>query len=154
MHPDAGNWETALGEVADLVADFRDPEAELKLFALIDTLKGGMDASPRDAERYFFWGRSLTLLDEPEQACLRFEQALQILPDHEGALWETISLLLDPLDKPEGAKALLEKKLLPLHPDNADYLEALASAETLIRRRAVPVPPPDVDPDLPAAPAG
>jgi tetratricopeptide (TPR) repeat protein len=127
--------EQALNKAMDLIADFREDEAETTLQALIQALKSDMDATPADADRQFHWGRSLYLLEEPEQALLRFEQALQIRPDHEGALWETVSILLHDLDKPESAKIILEQRLLPLRPNHPLYAEALAAAETLIRRR-------------------
>ena len=127
--------EKTLNQAMDLIADFRESEAEEALLGFIQELKGEMDATVADAERHFFWGRCLYLLEEPEQALLRFEQALQIRPDHEGALWEMVSILLHDLDKPESAKAILEQRLMPLRPNYEPYGEALASAETLIRRR-------------------
>ena len=66
-------------------------------------------------------------------------------PDHEGALWETTTLLLYELDRPEGAKAILEQSLIPLFPGNELYTEALAAAETLIRRRGPKAMPKDVE---------
>lgn len=129
--------DKALGEAIDLMADGRDAEAETALEEFIRGLKAGMDATAGDAERYYWWGRSLSLLEEPEQALLRFEEALQLRPDHEGSLWETVRILLHDLDRPQGAKAILERSLLPLRPGHAPYREALAAAETLLRRRGV-----------------
>ena len=125
----------------DLMADFRDKEAEAELNNLIARLKSRMNATVIDADRYYYWGRGLSLLEEPEQALLRFEQALQLMPDHEGALWETVTLLLYDLERPEGAKSILEQRLLPLQPGYGLYEEALAASETLIRlKTAKPAP--------------
>ena len=135
MSSDVERWEAALNAAMDLYADFREPEAEKALLALNQTLKDGMDATALDAERHFFRGRIQVLLEEPQQALLQFEQALQLDADHEGALWETAALLLETLDRPEGAKAIVEQRLIPLRPDSETYREALAAAETLIRRR-------------------
>ncbi len=129
--------EELLNKALDFMADFRDDEGEEEITALIKQLKSGMDATVGDADRYYYWGRGLSLLEEPEQALLRFEKALQIKPDHEGALWETVTLLLYELERPEGAKAVLEETLLPLHPGYELYEEALAAAETLIRLQKV-----------------
>ena len=129
------NGEKALNQAMDLIADFRQSEAEEVLQGLIGDLRDGMDGTVADADRHFCWGRALYLLEEPEQALLRFEQALQILPDHEYALWEMASILLHDLDKPESAKSLLEQRLMRLRPSHPPYAEALAAAETLIRRR-------------------
>jgi len=156
MSFEAEKWDAALNQAIDQYADFQEEEAEKSLLSLIQALKESMDATPMDAERYYFWGRSLVLLEEPEQALLRFEQALQLIPGHEGALWETASLLLDTMERPEGAKAILEQRLLTQRPDSERYREALAAAETLIRRKAAKPLPPDVEggedasPDLPS----
>src|ERR1700722_443646 len=125
--------EELLNKALDLMADFRDEEGEEEINSLIKQLKSNMDATVGDADRYYYWGRGLSLIEEPEQALLRFEKALQIKPDHEGALWETVTLLLYELERPEGAKAVLEQTLLPLHPGYELYEEALEAAHTLIR---------------------
>src|SRR5215217_292130 len=127
--------EQILGDAIDLIADMRDAEAEDMLNAFILTLKSAMNGTEGDAERYYYWGRALALQEEWEQALLRHESALQLDPNHEGALWETASILMDALEKPESAKSVLEQRLLPLKPKDETYLEALASADALIRRR-------------------
>jgi tetratricopeptide (TPR) repeat protein len=127
--------EKILGDAIDLIADGRDAEAEDMLNAFILTLKGAMNGTEADAERYYYWGRALALQEEWEQALLRHESALQLKPNHEGALWETVGILMEELEKPESAKAVLEQRLLPLKPKDEAYLEALASADALIRRR-------------------
>ena len=133
--------EELLNAAMDMMADFRDDEAEELLEKLIARLKAGMNAQPDDADRYYYWGRALTLLEEQEQALLRFEKALQIQPEHEGSLWETATLLLYELDRPEGAKAIIEQKLLVIQPGYPLYEEALAASETLIRlKTAKPAP--------------
>lgn len=146
--------EESLNSAMDLMADFRDSEAEEELNSLIKRLKSGMNATAIDADRYYYWGRGLSLLEEPEQALLRFEQALQLKPDHEGALWETVTLLLYELERPEGAKSILEQRLLPLQPGYGLYQEALAASDTLIRlKTAKPVPaepPADLEDPIPA----
>ena len=137
--------EELLNGAMDLMADFREDEAEEIINTLIAQLKSKMNSTPEDADRYYYWGRSLALLEENEQALLRFEKALKAKPDHEGALWETTTLLLYELDRPEGAKAILEQSLIPLFPGNELYTEALAAAETLIRRRGPKAMPKDVE---------
>ena len=128
--------EELLNNAMDLMADFRDDEAEEELNALIKKLKSEMNATSADADRYYFWGRALSLLEEPEQALLRFEKSLQLVPEHEGALWETVTLLLYELERPEGAKSILEAQLIPLRPGYALYDEALSNADTFIRLKS------------------
>jgi tetratricopeptide (TPR) repeat protein len=135
MTPSVPDPEQILNDAIDLLADGRADEAETMLNAFTATLKAAMNGSDADAERYYYQGRALALLDEWEQALLRFEHALQIKPDHEAALWETVVILMDELDRPELAKTLLEQRLLKLKPADETYQEALASAEVLIRRR-------------------
>jgi tetratricopeptide (TPR) repeat protein len=127
--------EKILSDAIDLIADEREAEAEEMLNAFTAALKGAMNGSDADAQRYYWWGKALTLQDEWEQALLRFERAIELDPDHQAALWETTTILMDALDKPESAKTILQERLLKLDPVNPDYVEALASAETLIRRR-------------------
>jgi tetratricopeptide (TPR) repeat protein len=127
--------EKILGDAIDLIADLRQEEAEEMLNAFAAALKAAMNGSDADAGRYYWWGRALSLMDEWEQALLRFESAIQINPDHEAALWETAVILMDELDRPESAKAILQERLLKLKPGHPDYAEALSSAEVLIRRR-------------------
>jgi tetratricopeptide (TPR) repeat protein len=127
--------EKILGDAIDLIADGREEEAAGMLDAFALALKAGMNGSDADAMRYYWWGRALSLLDEWEQALLRFESALQISPDYEAALWETAMILQEELDKPDSARAILKERLLKLSPGHPEYTEALASAEALIRRR-------------------
>lgn len=127
--------EQILNDAIDLLADDRQEEAETLLHAFAASLKAAMNGSDADAERWYFQGRALALLDEWEQALLRYESALQVKPDHKEALWETAVILMDELDKPELAKTLLVERLLKMEPGNESYKEALASAEVLIRRR-------------------
>jgi tetratricopeptide (TPR) repeat protein len=126
--------EKILSDAVDLIVDGRDAEAEEMLNAFTAALKGAMNGADADAQRYYWWGKALTLQEEWEQALLRFERAIELDPDHQGALWETATILMDALDKPESARTILKERLLKLDPGNADYAEALASADTLIRR--------------------
>jgi tetratricopeptide (TPR) repeat protein len=135
MIPAAPDPEQILNDAIDLLADQRQEEAETMLNAFIASLKASMNGSDADAERYYYWGKALALLDEWEQALLKLEHALQIKPDHEPALWETTVILMDELDRPELAKTLLQERLLKLKPEDEAYREGLASAEVLIRRR-------------------
>ncbi len=130
--------EQTLSHAIDWMADDRDDEAEALLVDFMAQLREQMDGSEADAGRYYYWGRSLSLLDEPEQALLRFEKSLEAQPDHEGSWWETASILLYDLDRPESALVILEQRLLPLRPDYPLYVEARESAQTLIRH----LPPP------------
>lgn len=134
------DYETTLNQALDLMADGENRKADRLLQGIIDHVKARMSGTEADLERHYYWGRALTALEEPEQALLRFEKALQIDPGHEGALWETASIFLHELEKPESARALLSGKLLPMSPDNALYRESLAAAEFALKLKKDPPP--------------
>ncbi len=132
------DYESTLNQAIDLIADGEERKADRMLQGIIDHAKARLSATPEDLDRYYYWGRALTAMEEPEQALLRFEKVLQLDPDHEGALWETASILLHELERPESARALLADKLLPMSPDNALYRESLQAAEFALRLRKDP----------------
>lgn len=132
------DYEASLNQALDLLADGEDQMARRILQGGVAHVKSHLTDSEADLERLYYWGRFLTALEEYEQALLKFEKALRIDPSHEGSLWETASILLHDLDKPELAKTLLAERLVPLHPDNPLYAETLKEAEFLIRVRTSP----------------
>ena len=138
------DYEKALNQAIDLIADQRESEAEKVLLGFIQELKEEMDGTIADADRYHQWGQFLYLMNEHQQALLQYEQALQIRPDHIDSLWEIVSIFLYDLDKPASAKSLLEQALIPLRPNSSQFAEALQAAETLIRRqKGQPLAPPE-----------
>lgn len=134
------DYEATLNQALDLLADGDQRKADRLLQGIIDHAKARLSGGPDDLERHYFWGRALTSLEEPEQALLRFERALQIDPAHEPSLWETASIFLHELDRPETARAILADKLLPASPDNALYRESLIAAEFALKLRKNPPP--------------
>jgi tetratricopeptide (TPR) repeat protein len=144
------DYESALNQALDLLADGEDRKARAILEGGIKDVKARLAGSDADLDRYYYWGRFLTAMEEYEQALLKFEKALKIDPSHEGSLWETASIQLHDMDRPELAKALLKDKLLPLAPGNPLYVETLKEAEFLIRVRTSPPDPGDDAEDDPA----
>lgn len=132
------DYESTLIQALDLIADGEDRKADRLLQSIIDHAKTRMAGTSDDLDRYFYWGRALVAMEEPEQALLRFEKVLMLESDHEGALWETASVFLHELERPESARALLADKLLPMSPDNALYRESLQAAEFALRLRKDP----------------
>jgi tetratricopeptide (TPR) repeat protein len=132
------DYELTLNQALDLLADGDQRRADRLLQSIIDHAKARLTGAPDDRDRHYYWGRALTAMEEPEQALLRFERALQIDPAHEPSLWETASIFLHELDRPESARALLAEKLLPMSPDNALYRESLQAAEFALRLRKEP----------------
>ena len=132
------DYETTLNQALDLIADGEARKADRMLQGIIDHAKARLSGTPEDIERHYYWGRALTAMEEPEQALLRFERALQIDPEHEGSLWETASIFLHELEKPESARAMLTEKLIPMSPDNALYRESLIAAEFALKLKKDP----------------
>lgn len=132
------DYEITLNQALDLLADGEQRRADRLLQGIIDHAKARLSGSPEDLERHYYWARALTALEEPEQALLRFERALQIDPAHEASLWEMASIFLHELDRPESARAILAEKLLPMAPDNVLYRESLQAAEFALRLRRDP----------------
>lgn len=132
------DYETALNQALDLLADGEDRKAERLLQSIIDHVKTRLTRSDADLDLHYYWGRALTAMEEPEQALLRFEKALEIDAGHEPSLWETASIFLHDLERPESAAALLKEKLLPMSPDNALYQESLRAAEFAVRLKKNP----------------
>jgi tetratricopeptide (TPR) repeat protein len=135
------DYEIALNQALDLLADGDQRRADRLLQGIIDHAKSRLTGSDEDRDRHYYWARALTAMEEPEQALLRFERALQIDPAHEASLWESASIFLHELDKPESARALLAEKLVPLSPDNTLYRESLQLAEFTLRLRKDPPKP-------------
>ncbi|MDQ3003098.1 MAG: tetratricopeptide repeat protein [Fibrobacterota bacterium] len=140
------DYEAILNQALDLLADNKESKAERLLQGIIDHLKKRLDGSQADLDLYYYWGRALTAMDEPEQALLKFEKALTLNPDHEQSIWETASIFLHDLERPESAQLLLSKKLLPISPDNALYTESLRAAELAMRVKKTPPPGSRPDP--------
>ena len=147
------DYEAVLNQALDLLADSQDRKSAKLLQVCIDDIKSKLKGSDADLDGFYYWGRCPTAMEEYEQALLKFEKVLQINPDHEGSLWETASIFLHDLERPESARLVLAERLLKLRPDNADYQEALRAAEFCIRLgTSPPVPPEDAGEEDPLAP--
>jgi tetratricopeptide (TPR) repeat protein len=132
------DYEAVLNQALDLIADGDEEKPEAMLQGIIDHVKARLDGTQADVGRYYYWGRALTAMDEPEQALLKFEKVLGLDPEHEPSLWETASIFLHDLEKPETAKLLLADKLIPMNPKNALYRESLRAAEFAVRLQKDP----------------
>jgi tetratricopeptide (TPR) repeat protein len=137
------DYENELALAIDALADDAMKKAEIIIGKLIDHAKKSLNGTLGDANHFYAWGRGLRLLEEPEQALLRLEMVFGLVPNHEGALWEMASILLHDLDRAEAASEILEKKLLPIRPDEELYREALDSARFRLRLSASPPEAPE-----------
>jgi tetratricopeptide (TPR) repeat protein len=134
------DYEATLNQALDLLADSEERKAGRILQSCIDDIKKRITGDGDDLIRYYYWGRCLTAMEEVEQALLKFEKALRIDPDHEGSLWETASIFLHDLERPENARPILVDRLLKMHPDNALYQETLRAIDFSLKLRKAPPP--------------
>lgn len=134
------DYEATLNQALDLLADSEERKAGRILQGCIDDIKKHLTGNAEDLNRFYYWGRCLTAMEEVEQALLKFEKALRIDPDHEGSLWETASIFLHDMERPESAKPILTDRLLKLHPDNPLYQETLRAVDFSLKLRKAPPP--------------
>jgi len=126
-------FEKQLSDAMDMYAEGNEPEFHSRVHEvlyLVKSMKTNKQNVPaEEAERLETWGFALTLLDEHEQAVLKYEEALKLEPARDDLVFRITELLLHQLHRPESAKALLEERLLKNDPDNEEYQEALRLAK-------------------------
>ena len=132
------DYEATLNGALDLLADGEDKKAGKVLQSCIDDIKKNLTHSELDLDRYYYWGRCLTAMEEVEQALLKFEKALKIDPDHEGSLWETASIFFHDMNRPENAEPILAERLLKIAPENELYIESLQAVRFALKLRKSP----------------
>ncbi len=134
------DYEATLNQALDLLADGEEKKAGRILQTCIDTIKKNLTGTDSDLIQFYYWGRCLTAMEEAEQALLKFEKALAINPNHEGSLWETASILMHDMERPESAKPILAERLIKLFPENELYQESLRVVEFSLKLRKSPPP--------------
>jgi tetratricopeptide (TPR) repeat protein len=127
--------EKELNEAMDLYADGKEAESEALLDRLTERLKElrikakQPGSAMREVDVLLSWALCLVLLQEYEQALLKYEEALKLDPANDEIVWEMAQLFLYQLHKPDSAKALLEERLLKNSPDNEEYQDAFRLAK-------------------------
>jgi tetratricopeptide (TPR) repeat protein len=127
------NWEEDLSKAIDLYADEKDKEAEDAIQEILTTLRKSLETSEETIRIYMGMGQCLQVLEEFEQALLRYEKILHLDPNHEDALWCITRLLLEDLDSPKEAGVILKEKLIKLHPNNEEYIATLKHCENYLK---------------------
>lgn len=127
--------EAQICQIYDLMSEDQDQKAEELILSLIEQFKVLThveytdDVYPEQAGYFLQWGRCLELLEEPEQALLKWERSLHFDPGSTETLWAMASCLIYTMNKPESAIPLLKDKLIPLDPDNEQFQDALRASE-------------------------
>lgn len=122
--------EADLCTALDLIADGEDRRAVILLERCNSRLRL-LSVGEHRLEALRLWAQSHAILEEWDQALLKYEQVLSIASDDEDALWQTVQILLRPKENPSAASTLLTEKLLPLH-RTAEYEDALREAEAAL----------------------
>jgi tetratricopeptide (TPR) repeat protein len=128
------NWEQAICNSMDLMADGKYPESESVLNDCITDIKKEIAARGDSVEALYAWGMCLSIMEEHEQALLKFEGVLKKDPDHKDAWWRTATTLFYHLEEAESAKRILEEKLIKLYPDEQEYVDALVDVTSYLKR--------------------
>jgi tetratricopeptide (TPR) repeat protein len=144
-------YDDEISEAIDLIASDCQDEANQKLEAIIDLIKKNLTHSNDDIPALLSWALCLELLEEFEQALLKYEDIIRLDPEQPDALWNITQLFLDYLSKPREAENILREKLLKSDPENPEYLNALKNAEYGVAaedREEIMVDTPDLESDL------
>ena len=133
------NYHDQLCQAIDLLAQDQDDAAHTLLEQTISEIKRFLPEAVDACPLYLAWGQALELLEEPEQALLQYEKALQSNPDFEEAWAAMATLLIEELDRLEEAATLIQARLLPLESDQHQrYQEMLDRIEIDLRHSAAP----------------
>jgi tetratricopeptide (TPR) repeat protein len=122
--------EASLAEALDLIADGEDRRANILLDRGIQKLRL-LSVGAHRLPALRLWALTLSAQEEWEQALLKYEQILSVVPDDEDALWQSALILLRSLERPEPARALIADRLLPIN-RTSEYEEALRECEVAL----------------------
>jgi tetratricopeptide (TPR) repeat protein len=125
-------FEPLISKSLDLLADDEREEAYCLLQRCIAEAKSNIHNKKEELESYFAWGMCLNIMEEYEQAILKFEKVLQYNREYEDALWQISSILFYNLGKAETAKIILEERLIKQHPDNPLYKNTLLDVKSYL----------------------
>ena len=127
-------WEELICSAIDMLADNREKEAMELLQNCMELVKNNIQEKRDLADSYYTWGMCLSVMEEYEQAVLKFEQAVTHNKDHEASLWQIVSILFYNLEKASEAKSILEEKLMIIDSKNERYQEMLQDVTVYLKR--------------------
>jgi tetratricopeptide (TPR) repeat protein len=128
--PELAQIETDIATAIDFCADGQDRRAVVLLEKSNQKLRL-LSVGAHRVTALHLWALSLGVMEEWEQALLKYEQILSIDPADEDALWESAQILLRQLEKPESARTLLSERLLPIS-RLPEYVDALRECEAAL----------------------
>ncbi len=126
------NYHDSLCKAIDTLVLHGSEAAENELIPYFDSLKKELKDSPeraREIELLDWWGQGLEVLEEYEQALLKYQRIIEIDWSNKEVLFRMAQLFMHALQKPKHAISILEDKLLKWEPENEEYLNALEEAQ-------------------------
>ena len=128
--PELAEIEADIATAMDYCADGEDRRAVVLLERCNQKLRL-LSVGQHRVEALKLWALSLAVLEEWEQALLKYEQILSIDSVDEESLWQASLILLRNMERPESARALIADRLLPLN-QLPEYLDALRECEAAL----------------------
>jgi len=128
--PELAEIEADIATAIDFCADGQDRRAVVLLEKCNQKLRL-LSVGAHRAAALHLWALSLGVMEEWEQALLKYEQILSIDASDEEALWQSSLILLRQLEKPESARVLLADRLLPIN-RLPEYVDALRECEAAL----------------------
>ncbi|MGL1933915.1 MAG: tetratricopeptide repeat protein [Fibrobacterales bacterium] len=125
-------FEDEIGHAIEMMAEEQHSNAETLFNEIIGMIKTELSHDSNNRDLLHQWAICLSCMDEYEQALLKYERIVST-DVHDKDAWFQICSLLLTLERPQEAEHILEKKLLPLDPDNEEYKEALATAKLTLK---------------------
>ncbi len=129
------NYSEKINKAIDIIVDGDEEGGKKALQSVVSFLKKEVKKKPTVAHLKA-WALCYEVMEEYEQAILRYEKVLMIENDNEEALWRIASLCVDCLNKPEPAVAILKNRLLKINPESEIYKTSLAELERLVVTRS------------------
>jgi len=122
-------FEKMINKAIEFLADNKDESAQKIIDQCILSAQKNIKIKKDEPDSFFAWGMCLFLMEEYEQAILKFEKILTWEPDNEKALWQIVIILFHYLGKTQTAGIILREKLIKIDPDNSEYKSTLAEID-------------------------
>ena len=127
------NFHDTLANAIDTLVTQGNEAAEKALEPYFSEIKKQLNAKPKkekSVELLNWWGQGLEIIDEHEQALLKYQRIIEVDWGNREVLFRMVNLFMYSMHKPEHAVPILEEKLLEWDPENQEYQDALDAAKS------------------------
>ena len=132
----------------ELYADGSEKAAARAFESLEARLSVACSEAPSDTALLGLLAQVLQLQEEYQQAVLRYEQILKLEPENQDVLFEVVTILLENLESPAPALAILEDRLIPLDPENREYRDMVRTCLRAIKSQSSSRKVKELDPEV------